>query len=165
MAVRMHLMTAGRYRLQWRNRIGLGNNSTEHNDSWLRFVDVDDYYGLRIQNNLESRRYPRPKCEDQMLMTMIEGDPDVSTATCPAGSSSDGWLKVYSSGASDWLWSTRTSDSDAHDIYFEVAEPGVYTFEMSARADYHLIDRIVVHEESIDNAVAQDLMAPPTPCP
>lgn len=165
-SVDVNVPVAGRYRWRWRNRIGMGNNTTEHNDTWLRWpgLDVEDYYGMRMQNGNETRRYPKPTCNNNALMTMIEMDPNVTTAQCPNGSTEDGWMKIYSSGASDWSWSTRTSDNDAHDIFVVFDQPGVYTFEMSARADFHLIDRIVLHEEGLANGITQDLNNAATPC-
>jgi hypothetical protein len=163
-AVDLYIPTAGRYHLQWRNRIGMGTNTTEHNDTWLRFAQAGSYYGLKTQNGLESRRYPKPTCDDQNLMSMVAASPDVASAQCPNGSTSDGWLKVYSSGANDWSWSTNTSDNDGHAIFVEFGQSGVYTMELSARADFHLIDRIVLSEENVDNGTAQDLGANPTPC-
>jgi len=164
-SVDVYVPVAGRYRWRWRNRIGMGTNTTEHNDTWLRWptLPATGYYGMRNPGN-ESRRFPRPTCEDANLMQMVEQDPDVTSAGCPNGSSSDGWMKIYSSGANDWRWSTRTSDNDAHDIFIEVDAPGVVTFEMSARADFHLIDRIVLSEESVADNVAEDTAASPTPC-
>jgi len=72
-------------------------------------------------------------------------------------------MKVYSSGARDWKWSTRTSDHDAHDIHVEYGAAGVYTLELSARADFHLIDRIVLHEESVAQSTVE-AEGPTTPC-
>jgi len=154
---------AGRYRVQWRTRIGLGTNATEHNDIWLKFPDVADYYG-KAGDDPETRRYPKPQCDDAAFIAGIEALPQVSEAACAAGSTSDGWLKVYSSGATDWRWSARTSDNDAHDIYIEVAEPGVYTLQFSARADFMLLDRVVIHRESVPESTAQAEDQPETPC-
>jgi len=151
------LESAGRWRLQWRNRIGIGTNTTEHNDTWAKFPDADDYFGVRGPSDGESRRYPKPICEDDTFMTSVRDMATVSEATCVHGSTTDGWLKVYSSGASDWRWSTRTSDSDAHDVVLEVDSPGVYTLALAARAEAHLIDRIVVHEADLEDATVQDL--------
>ncbi len=164
-SIDVYVPVAGRYRWRWRNRIGMGTNTTEHNDTWLRWPDlaVTGYYGMKNPGN-ESRRYPKPTCDDGNLMQMIEQDATVASAGCPNGSTSDGWMKIYSSGASDWSWSTRTSDNDAHNIFIEVAQPGVVTFEISARADFHLIDRIVLSEESVADNVAEDTGAMPTPC-
>jgi hypothetical protein len=159
----LYVDQAGRYRVQWRTQIGMGNNATEHNDIWLKFPDATDYYG-KAGNDPETRRYPKPICEDQNFIDGIEALPQVSQATCAAGSTSDGWMKVYSSGATDWKWSTRTSDSDAHDIYVEFDQPGVYTISFSARADWMLLDRVVMHREDVTDGVAQDQAQAETPC-
>jgi len=47
-------------------------------------------------------------------------------------------------------------------IEFDAA--GVYTLELAARADHFLIDRIVVHHESVDNTTARDLALSATTC-
>lgn len=157
-------LAAGRYRMQWRNRIGKGTNATEHNDSFVRYPDVDHFYGMKIVNGKESRTYPKPICEDTAKMAAVKALPQVGVTKCPNGTSKDGWTKVYSSGATDWKWSAFTSDNDAHAIYIEVDKAGVYTLEISARSDFHLIDRIVIHDESVAAKDAQALTLKPTPC-
>ena len=164
MSVAIRIDTPGRYQMQWHVRIGQGTNTTEHNDAFVRFADASDFYGLQIQSGAEIRRYPRPQCEDPAFTDAKEALPEVDVADCVRSSSSDGWIKVYSSGASDWRWSTKTSDNDASDIMIEFDDAGVYTFELAARADHFLIDRIVLHLESVANDVARDLDSPPTPC-
>lgn len=161
LAVRLSVPEAGRYRLQWRNQIGRGTNTTEHNDTWVRFSGAADYYGKRGPADDESRRYPKPICDDAAFMSAVRET--VASAECARGSTRDGWMKVYSSGAADWKWSTRTSDHDAHDIYAEFAAAGVYMLELSARADFHFIDRIVLHEEGVNRSVVEAAEAP-TPC-
>jgi hypothetical protein len=157
MEVTLCLEGASRYRLQWHTRIGIGNDTTEHNDSWVQFGDVDDYFGARGPSDGETRRYPHPQCDDGPFMTMIRGLATVTEATCAAGSSRDGWMKVYCSGASDWRWSTSTSDSDAHQVVFETDGAGVVRLMLAARAEGHLIDRIVIHDASLPDATVQDL--------
>lgn len=164
MEVTIHVAEPGRYRLQWRNRIGMGTNTTEHNDTWVKFPDATDYYGLQSPGADELRRYPRPRCEDADAMAAIEALPQVAAATCVEGSSVDDWFKVYSSGASDWSWSTRTNDNNAFNVMVEFDAPGDYSFMMAARADWHLVDRIVIHEESLEDGTVQDLAAAETAC-
>lgn len=163
MEVELGIPAAGRYRVQWHTRIGMGDNPTEHNDIWLRFTNAADYYG-KSGDDPESRRYPRPICEDADFIQTIEDMPQVSEARCAEGSSSDGWMKVYSSGATDWRWSTRTSDNDAHEIYVEFDAAGAYTMQLSARADWMLLDRVVVHEEDVSDDVALAADQAETPC-
>ncbi len=145
----------GRYQFQWRSKIGMGSNTTEHNDAWVRFPGAADFYGLKGQPGAEIRRYPKPICDDAAAMAAVTASADVDTADCVRGSSKDGWIKVYSSGANDWKWSTFTSDNDASRVMAEFDSPGVYTFELAARADFFLIDRMVIHKEGISDAVAQ----------
>ncbi len=153
--VAIKIVEPGRYRFQWRSRIGMGSNTTEHNDAWVRFPDAADFYGLKGQPGAEIRRYPKPICDDATAMAAVIASANVDTADCVRGSSKDGWTKVYSSGANDWKWSTFTSDNDASRVMAEFDSPGVYTFELAARADFFLIDRMVIHEEGISDAVAQ----------
>lgn len=117
-------------------QIGCGNDTTEQNDAWVRFPDTDDFYGLKGQEGAEVRRYPRPICEDGSAMDQVVSDPDVDEATCPDGSTRDGWLEVYSSGARDWKWLACTSDHDASDVVAEFEQAGVYTLELAARANF-----------------------------
>ncbi|MEM1023145.1 MAG: hypothetical protein AAF627_08790 [Myxococcota bacterium] len=161
MHLRLAIPEAGRYRFQWRNRIGRGDNTTEHNDTWVRFPDAADFYGLRIRQGEESRRYPEPICEDEDFMEGVRSR--VAEARCAEGSTRDGWMKVYSSGARDWRWSTRTSDNDAHDIFVEFDQAGTFTLELSQRADFHLIDRLVLHREDLAQNEVED-ERPSTPC-
>lgn len=155
--VGLKVETPGRYRLVWRNRIGQGNDTTEHNDSWLRFGDLDTFYGKRGSSDSESRRYPKPLCDNGSEIAAILALPQVTSARCPNGTTRDGWLKVYSSGATTWKWSTRTSDNDAHDIYVEFPTAGIHEMEIAVRSSHHLIDRIVLHRESISDSVARNL--------
>jgi hypothetical protein len=164
MQVTVHVADPGRYRLRWRNRIGMGADATEHNDTWVRFPDAADFHGLQMSGSGELRRYPRPRCEDADAMAAIEALPQVEAVACVQGSSTDDWLKVYSSGATDWSWSCRTNDHDPFDVMVEFDAPGDYTFMMAARSDWHLIDRIVIHEEGLDDAIWQDPQAAETVC-
>ncbi|GAB1857219.1 hypothetical protein MHTCC0001_20550 [Flavobacteriaceae bacterium MHTCC 0001] len=133
----------GEYRFQWRSKVGLGTSSTEHNDSWLRFPDADDFFGRKPAGSVV---YP----------TGSGKTPN------PAGSGADGWFKIYLSGTTDWTWNTATSDNDAHQIYVQFDNPGTYTIEISGRSKDHLIDRIVMFKNSVANPTA--LTQTETPC-
>ncbi len=165
MSVTLFFAEPGRYRLQWRNRIGQGSNTTEHNDTWVSFPDVDGFFGRRDDGEGERRVYARPLCEDADLMMAIADMAGVTTAGCPEGATADGWLKVYSSGASDWSWSTFTNDNDGHQVVLEVDAAGDYTMMLSQRADRHLIDRIVIHEARIADAIVHAEANAETVCP
>ena len=73
-------------------------------------------------------------------------------------------MKVYSSGATDWRWIANTSDNDASFPMAEFDAPGIYTLELAARADYNLIDRLVIHQDDLNDNVVRDLALATTPC-
>ncbi len=163
MSQTLRLSRAGRYRLQWRNQVGQGTSTTDHNDTWVRIVGAD-LFAAKGPDDAEARVYPSPQCNDDAFLDPIRALPDVVSAGCPAGATSDGWFKVYSSGASDWSWSTRTSDHDPHEVVFEVAGPATVTFQMAARSSNHLIDRIVWHHDDVSDNQARDLDRATTAC-
>lgn len=162
--VTIRVPEAGRYQLTWLTQIGRGDNTTEHNDTWVRFPDADDFYGLKGDPGAEIRRYPKPICDDTDAMNALMAMADIDTADCVRGSSRDGWLKVYSSGANDWRWSARTSDSDASIVTMEFDAPGDYTMQLAARADFSLIDRVVIYREGTSSGDREDLALPETRC-
>lgn len=165
MQMQVNLTEPGRYRFQWRTRIGRGSDVTEHNDTWVRFPDADAFFGAKGPTDNERRVYPRPLCQDDAFTSMIEAMPDVVSAACPVGAQRDGWFKVASSGARDWMWSSFTNDGEGFDVYIEVSEPGVYLFEMAARSDYSLIDQIILYHEDVTSADAQARAGTTTECP
>lgn len=123
----------GIYRFQWRNQVGRGTNTTEHNDTWLK-IEADSFYGQRNQSVV------CPKGFDPTTNDCSGGEPE--------GSGSNGWFKVYSSGANNWSFSTRTSDNDAHNIFARFDQPDVYQIRLSARSSSHVIDRLVMSLDS-----------------
>jgi hypothetical protein len=141
---KVKINSPGTYRFNWRTRIGLGNLTTEHNDTWLRIPDAADFYGQKGS----SRVYPRGS----------------GKTPNPEGASSNGWLKIYMNKLS-WEWRAATSDFDAHDVYVRFASAGVYTIQISARSRGHLIDRMVLYKESQYSASsAQSLSRAETRC-
>jgi uncharacterized protein YjdB len=126
-STQIYINTPGVYRFQMRSRVGNGNSNTEHNDTWLRFPDASDFFALKGTNKI----YPKGS----------------GKTPNPNGAGSNGWFKVYMNSL-NWTWSTMTSDNDPHDIYVQFNAPGVYTMELSARSSFHLIDRIVLHQNA-----------------
>lgn len=125
----LNIQNAGTYRFIWSSAVTIGTDGTEHNDSWLRFSDAEDFYGEKDGE----RVYPG----------------DTGKTPNPNGSSSDGWFKVYRSGSDlDFKWQARTSDSDAHDIYVQFDSVKIYTMEVSARSSGHSIDQFVLFQEA-----------------
>ncbi|MEM1260279.1 MAG: hypothetical protein AAGH81_17270 [Bacteroidota bacterium] len=134
----VRITNPGTYRFVWHSAFRLGNNGTEHNDSWLRFPDAADFFGRKGNGSVV---YPN----------------GTGKQPNPAGSSSDGWFKIYRSGNdTSFKWQSATSDHDAHDIFVTFSGPGVYLMEVSVRSDYHAIDRILLFEENIDQNNAFD---------
>jgi len=127
----LRISDTGTYRFTWNSSYRKGDNGTEHNDSWLRFPDAQDFFGMKDGG---SRVYPDGSGKEPN----------------PNGASKDGWFKVYRSGDDNaFKWQARTSDHDAHDIYVTFETPGVYLMEISARSDFHAVDRILLHKEGI----------------
>ena len=124
----IRIVTPGEYRFLWRSRIAVGDESSEHNDSWLRFPDADEFYGIKNGSKI----YP--------VGSGLTPNPD--------GASSDGWFKIYMNRLNSWTWQTRTSDHSPHDVYVAFHSPGVYTMEISARSNGHAIDRIALYDEN-----------------
>ncbi len=164
LTVQLSITVPGRYLMDIRSRIGQGNNTTEANDLWARIPDAADMYGRRPDGALETRRYPRPLCQDSDFIASVEALPEVSQAACAAGSSVENFLKVFSAGAFDWRWSALTSDAEGYSILVEFATPGVYTLELAPRSPFMLIDRIVLAEESLSRSVYRDVSLAETPC-
>lgn len=142
----IYINTPGTYRFQWHSYIAVGNNTTESNDSWLRFPNADDFYGRK--NN--SIVYPG----------------GTGKSPTPNGSSKEGWFKVYrNTPLGEWTWTSNTSDNDAHRIFVEFDSAGVYTLQVSGRSIGHAIDRMVLYDTSrVDENTATNLSQPMTHC-
>lgn len=128
---KFYISNPGTYHFRWRSKIMHGTDPTESNDTWLRIPDADDFFA----KNGSSIKYPK-------------GGMFVQSDVIVNGSSSGGWMKVYSSGTTQWTWSARTSDNDAHEIYATFNEPGEYTVQISGRSKNHAVDRFVLFKDS-----------------
>ena len=130
----------GTYRFSWRSAVTIGNNGTEHNDTWLRFPDASEFYAKKDNSVL----YPAGS----------------GKSPNPNGASAEGWFKVYRTGNNvDFKWEAFTSDHDGHLIHVDFDQAGVYTMEVSARSTGHGIDRFVLYrtDKTLDEAVSGDL--------
>lgn len=135
----VNITTTGTYRFVWKSSFRAGDNGTEHNDSWLRFPNADDFFGRKNDGSVV---YPNGSGKEPN----------------PNGSSSDGWFKVYRSGNDNaFKWQASTSDHDAHDIFATFLDAGVYFIEISARSDFHGIDRLLMFQEEMSLNEALDL--------
>lgn len=123
----INITNPGTYRFIWRSAVTEGTNSTESNDTWLRFHDTDDFYGMKNNGSIV---YPGGS----------------GKSPNPNGASSNGWFKVYRSGTPlTFKWQSSTSDNDAHNIFVQFDNPGTYTMEISGRSHGHAIDRFILY--------------------
>ena len=120
----------GEYRFCWRSQVGNGTSPTDHNDTWLK-IDADAFFGRKGNGNAVCPKGYDPEEND-------------CVGSVPNGSGSNGWFKIYSSGTTDWTFSTRTSDNDAHNIFARFDSAGVYTIQLSGRSSFHLVDRLTL---------------------
>ncbi|NAS13302.1 hypothetical protein [Poritiphilus flavus] len=132
------IKTTGTYRFLWKSSFTQGNDGTEHNDSWLRFPDANDFFGKKADGSVV---YPEGSGKEPN----------------PAGASSDGWFKIYRSGNNnEFKWQASTSDHDAHNIYVTFSGEGVYLIEISGRSSFHGIDRLLLFKEDMAEGDALD---------
>ncbi len=134
---KLRISEAGTYRFLYRSKVGAGSNSTEHNDTWVRFPDATDFFAKRGTTVL----YPKGS----------------GKTPNPDGGGAEGWFKAYLSGTTGWTWSTLTNDGSGYDIYVTFDKAGDYILELSARSAYHLVDRIVLFKDGTGLEAATDL--------
>lgn len=134
----VHISTPGTYRFNWRSRITIGNNFTEHNDNWLKIPDADDFFARKANGEIV---YPHGS----------------GKTPNPEGAGSDGWFKAYMNTVGSWKWDANTFDNDPHQIYTTFEQEGTYTILVSGRSNGHGIDRMVLSHSVISDEEAQDL--------
>ncbi|MGB6150819.1 MAG: hypothetical protein WBG48_02405 [Pricia sp.] len=118
----------GTYQFLWKSAVKTGDSGSDHNDTWLRFGDADDFYGQK-ENSIV---FPR----------------DIGKSPNPEGASKEGWFKIYRSGNDlDFKWQAKTFDNNAHDIFVVFEKAGLYTMEVSARSSGHAIDKFVLFKD------------------
>ncbi|MEP3209911.1 MAG: hypothetical protein ABJN95_12010 [Maribacter sp.] len=140
---KIKIANTGVYQFIWYSAVRTGNSGTDHNDTWLRFADADDFYGQN--NNGSSTVYPK----------------GTGKTPNPEGASSDGWFKIYRSGNDlDFKWQSSTFDNNAHNIFVQFANPGIYLMEISARSSGHGIDKFVLFNDSMTKDAAISSIAP-----
>ena len=128
----LKITNIGTYRFTWHSSFRKGSNGTEHNDTWLRFPDAADFFGKKGSGSVV---YPS----------------DSGKSPNPNGASKEGWFKIYRSGNNNsFSWQALTSDNDGHEIYVVFETPGVYELEVSARSDFHGIDRMLLYKEDMN---------------
>jgi len=128
---KINIPRAGTYSFQWRSYIAKVDPSgpnTEHNDSWLRLPDADDFYAKK---NNGSILYPKGS----------------GKTPNPAGENGNGFFKVYMNISGAWTWTSGTSDKNFHSIYARFDQAKEYTVEIAARSSYHAIDKFRLVEQ------------------
>ncbi|WP_282134245.1 hypothetical protein [Seonamhaeicola maritimus] len=127
---KINIPRAGTYQFQWRSYIGKvdpSNPTTEHNDSWLRLPDADDFYGKRDASIV----YPKGS----------------GKTPNPSGENGNGFFKIYMNTGNAWTWTSGTFDNNFHSIYARFDEAKEYTVEIAARSDHHAIDKFKLIEQ------------------
>jgi len=126
------ITNTGVYQFLWFSSVKMGNSGTDHNDTWLRFADADDFYGQKQNNGETSTVYPK----------------GTGKTPNPEGATSDGWFKIYRSGSNlDFKWQSSTFDNNGHNVYVKFDNPGTYLMEISARSSGHGIDKFVLFND------------------
>ncbi|SEM04849.1 Por secretion system C-terminal sorting domain-containing protein [Aquimarina amphilecti] len=125
---KIKINSSGRYKFQWRSKVGEGDNATEANDTWLKFSDASDFYAQKGSE----RVYPKGS----------------GKTPNPEGAGGEGYFKVYSTGTTNWTWTSKVSDNDPHDVFVEFDSPGTYTMLISGRSKHHIVDRITLNRTS-----------------
>ena len=131
----VYIKKPGTYTFYWRSKVGLGDDPTEHNDTWLRFPDAHSTFAVKETDTIR----PHGICIDD----------------CPEGSGSDGWYKMFSSYTTDWTWTSRTSDNHGHQIRVKYDHPDVYLIQLSGRSNAHQIDKMILfpHYITLNEAI------------
>ncbi len=121
---------AGVYLFQWRSYIAKKAATdawAEHNDSWLRALDVADFYAEKPGSII----YPK----------------GTGKSPNPAGENGNGFFKIYMNTLDEWSWISSTSDSNAHQIYIKFDEAKTYVVEIAPRSSFHAIDKFKLTEQ------------------
>ncbi len=125
----LKIVNPGTYQFIWHSAVAIGSSGTDHNDTWLRFPDANDFYARKEASIV----YPKGS----------------GKSPNPEGGGADGWFKVYRSGNNlGFKWQASTYDNNAHDIFVDFDSPGIYTMEISARSSGHAIDKVLLFSAS-----------------
>jgi len=126
----INIENPGTYQFVWRSAVTIGNNGTDHNDTWLRFADADDFFGQKGDEVV----YPR----------------GTGKTPNPEGDSTDGWFKIYRSGNDlDFKWQSKTSDNGGFNVFVTFNESGNYVMEVAARSSGNAIDQFLLFQEPL----------------
>ncbi|AKA36092.1 PKD domain-containing protein [Flagellimonas lutaonensis] len=155
----INISTPGVYRFDWKSFYS-GPNSTEENDSWLRFPNNDDVWFFGFRGNPVSEANLIDKIQNDFTNVVFPGgtsryfsnpgtESDPSDDTAPVGQTGNGYFKIFLSGAQSevYEWESFTSDNGtAHQIYVWFVNPGTYTMEISERSAGHAIHKVALYK-------------------
>ncbi|NJB35376.1 PKD domain-containing protein [Croceivirga sp. JEA036] len=147
----IQISTPGVYRFNWHS-FYTGEIASEENDNWLKFPNNSNVWFFGIDDT-----FGNPGSEADIIaniqgaqngIVFPGGSTRVSAATTPAGSSTNGFFKIFRSGGASqqYDWQARTSDNDSHAVYVYFVNPGTYTMQISERSAGHAIDRIALYK-------------------
>ncbi|MEL7122516.1 MAG: T9SS type A sorting domain-containing protein [Bacteroidota bacterium] len=143
--------TPGTYNFNWRVAVGSGEESTLHNDTWLK-INAGNFYAKK-GILFSSTTKPKPDCQSD------------ANYACPNGSSTQGFFKVFGGAVERFVWRAQTSDHDAHDIVASFDTAGVYSIEINARSSFHCIDRMILwHNSDVKKVNAEKLFNANSTC-
>ena len=144
----INFTNTGVYRLQMKSNIE-GTNTTESNDTWIKFDNSDDLYYVCVQGGISN---------EMELINNINGTQSNKNLYYPRGNAAgrpdhgnenpgnSGFFKVYRSGGGGFKWDARTIDNNGFPIFLYVKTPGTYTMEISERSAGHKVDRIALYK-------------------
>ncbi len=127
---KINIQKTGTYQFEWRSyiaKVAPTNPNTEHNDSWLRFPDAEDFYAQKGTSTV----YPKGS----------------GKSPNPAGENGNGFFKIYMNTGGAWTWTSGTFDNNFHSIYVRFDEAKEYTVEIAARSSFHAIDKFRLTEQ------------------
>ncbi|MEM9718980.1 MAG: DUF5060 domain-containing protein [Bacteroidota bacterium] len=144
----VNFSTTGVYRLQMKSNIE-GTNTTESNDTWIKFENTSDVHFVCVQGGISS---------EMELINNINGVQSNKNLYYPRGNAAgrpdhgnenpgnSGFFKIYRSGGGAFKWDARTIDNNGFPVYLYITNPGTYTMEISERSAGHKVDRIALYK-------------------
>lgn len=134
---RVYFNTTGRYRFQIR--------------SWQPNIQYTSDHAANTENNDVFVRF-----QDGVAVRKKGPNPDVVITNT--------WVKIYQNTINSWTWNTSTVDSDPHNIFLDVATPGVYRIQLAGRSKLFAVDRFTLWHTTLgDQATATAFATPASP--
>ncbi len=132
----------GTYQFIWTSRIVKGEPAsvaTEHNDSWVRLPDADDFFAFDDVNN--DKYYATGNAANKTPVIPINLLNPNPNNLPKGGENRNGFFKGYMNTYGSWLQKTNTWDNNPMSIFATFNTAGIYTVEIDARSDGHAIDQ------------------------